>query len=108
MAEETNSQVQIDELTLQINVKGATATQTKKINEFSKALENLNNALSESLLNRIEKLNKLSLNFGTISKIGKIIPSQNNLKMVYQFHEKLQINQQILILAIIMLMLVVL
>jgi hypothetical protein len=74
MADEIN-EVQVEKLTLQIDVKGATASQTKKINAFADSLKNLDKALSESLLNRIEKLNKLNLGFGKVTGLSKMAKS---------------------------------
>lgn len=74
MADEIN-EVQVEKLTLQIDVKGATASQTKKINAFADSLKNLDKALSESLLNRIEKLNKLNLGFGKVTGFSKMAKS---------------------------------
>ena len=74
MADEIN-EVQVEKLTLQIDVKGATASQTKKINAFADSLKKLDEALSESLLNRIEKLNKLNLGFGKVTGFSKMAKS---------------------------------
>lgn len=74
MADEIN-EVQVEKLTLQIDVKGATASQTKKINAFAESLKNLNNALSDSLINKVEKLNKLNLGFGKVSGLSKMTKS---------------------------------
>ena len=74
MADEIN-EVQVEKLTLQIDVKGATASQTKKINAFADSLKNLDKALSESLLHRIEKLNKLNLGFGKVTGLSKMAKS---------------------------------
>ena len=83
MADEIN-EVQVEKLTLQIDVKGATASQTKKINAFADSLKNLDKALSESLLNRIEKLNKLNLGFGKVTGISKMAKSMAKTQKVIE------------------------
>ena len=83
MADEIN-EVQVEKLTLQIDVKGATASQTKKINAFAESLRNLNDVLSESLLNRIEKLNKLNLGVGKVTGLSRMAKSMAKTQKVIE------------------------
>lgn len=66
------AETEIDKLSLEIEVKGATPRQAKNIDTFAKSLENLNNALPLSLINKLEKLSKLTIGFQAIRNAQKI------------------------------------
>jgi hypothetical protein len=66
------AETEIDKLSLEIEVKGATTGQTKRIDAFAKSLDNLNKALPLSLLNKLERLSNLTIGFKAIQNAQKL------------------------------------
>ena len=82
---------EIDELSLKISVQGATPTQTKNINAFAQSLEKLDKALPTSLIQKLDKLSKLSISMSSIQQ-AQNLGGKTSKESVILFFANISVN----------------